>query len=78
MRSQASLCAGMRMCFFSTLCRVTWSIEGGDAFGYENVITIHFASAERRPRANNGTHRPAPPLMHSFRDQAIDSCRRGS
>jgi hypothetical protein len=39
-------------CFFSTPCRVTWSIEGGDEFGYENVITTHFASAERRPWAN--------------------------
>lgn len=23
-----------------------WGIEGGDEFGYENVITTHFASAE--------------------------------
>jgi len=53
MRSRASLCAGMcAWCFFSTSCRVTWSIEGRDEFGYENVITTHFASAERRPRAN--------------------------
>jgi len=35
-------------CFFSTPYRVTWSIEGGDEFGYENVMTTHFASAERR------------------------------
>jgi hypothetical protein len=35
-------------CFFGTPYRVTWSIEGGDEFGYENVITTHFASAERR------------------------------
>ena len=48
MRSPTSLCAGMLWCFFSTPCRVTWSIEGGDEFGYENVITTHFASAERR------------------------------
>jgi hypothetical protein len=41
-------------CFFSTPWRVTWSIEGGDEFGYENVITIHFASVERRPRPNSG------------------------
>jgi hypothetical protein len=47
-------------CFFSTPCRVTWSIEGGDEFGYENVITTHFASAEERPRANNGMQRTAP------------------
>jgi hypothetical protein len=33
--------------FFSTPCRVTWSIESGDEFGYENVVTTHFASAER-------------------------------
>src|SRR3990172_4414332 len=47
-------------CFLSTPCRVTWSIEGGDEFGYENVITTHFASAERRPPANNGMQRTAP------------------
>ena|GEM_PF-4656605 len=46
--------------FFSTPCRVTWSIEGGDEFGYENVITTHFASPERRPRANNGMQRTEP------------------
>src|SRR5512132_2181532 len=47
-------------CFFSTPHRVTWSIAGGDEFGYENVMTTHFASAERRPRANNGMQRTAP------------------
>jgi hypothetical protein len=44
MRSRASLCAGCVWCFLSTSCRVTWSIEAGDEFGYKNVITAHFAS----------------------------------
>jgi hypothetical protein len=50
---------------------VTWSIEGGDEFGYENVITTHFASAERRPRANNGMQRTAPPLTPSVIDEVL-------
>ena len=36
------------------------SIEGGDEFRYENVRATHFASAERRPRANNGMQQTAP------------------
>ena len=40
-------------CFFRTPCRVTWSIEGADESGCENVIATHFASAKRRPQANH-------------------------
>jgi hypothetical protein len=46
-------------CLFGMPCRVTWSIDGGDEFGYENAITTHFASAERRGRLTNEWSRRA-------------------
>jgi hypothetical protein len=88
MRFREPACVPACVWFFSTPCRVTWSIEGGDEFGYENVITTHFASAERRPRANNGMQRTrsqrplilyvlCAPLMPGVRRQGSSERKSG-